>query len=403
MLIAGVVISVYSTLSGDILGVPRIIFASSLDNNLTSAPGSPASAKSRFAIDTLLARRFGMITSRPLGVTDGIGGNVGSSGSSVQHTSLLSSQHHTSSFLHSTTGIPTDGPVKFLSVIRRRAGGMLQAGDSCRDPRLELYFSLQRLRHGSFPHARPRAKESAHRSVLSGRAVPCFPKEVSVRTIFILAVAIPVLLSACDSGDPEAQTLGAFFSAVQKGDQAGVQLISLATFDGTVESWEIVARGTESEGPFQLAELEEELDNTRNEVRVQREQNARFIGDNRDTYDAYTRTYAEDPSAPFQGELATFHEQLQARQGLVAQLEVDAEQLSIDVRALTNAATLSVRTPVGETFEGQIKVKPLEVRINEGSENKTYTVVLHRYELTDTRLNRTPTPRWIVAEIRPGS
>ena len=107
-----------------------------------------------------------------------------------------------------------------------------------------------------------------------------------MRTIFILAVAILVLLSACGSGDPEAQTVDAFFSAVQKGDQAGVALVSLATFDGTVESWEIVERGTESEGPFQLAELEEELDNMRNEARVQREQNARFISDNRDTYDA---------------------------------------------------------------------------------------------------------------------
>jgi APA family basic amino acid/polyamine antiporter len=34
MLIAGAVISIYSTLSGDLLGGPRVIFASSLDNNL---------------------------------------------------------------------------------------------------------------------------------------------------------------------------------------------------------------------------------------------------------------------------------------------------------------------------------------------------------------------------------
>jgi len=34
MLIAGVVISIYSNLSGDMLGGPRVVFASSLDNNL---------------------------------------------------------------------------------------------------------------------------------------------------------------------------------------------------------------------------------------------------------------------------------------------------------------------------------------------------------------------------------
>jgi len=39
MLIAGAVISIYSTLSGDMLGGPRVIFASSLDNNLPSFLG----------------------------------------------------------------------------------------------------------------------------------------------------------------------------------------------------------------------------------------------------------------------------------------------------------------------------------------------------------------------------
>jgi amino acid transporter len=39
MLIAGAVISIYSTLSGDMLGGPRVIFASSLDNNLPSLLG----------------------------------------------------------------------------------------------------------------------------------------------------------------------------------------------------------------------------------------------------------------------------------------------------------------------------------------------------------------------------
>jgi amino acid transporter len=39
MLIAGVVISIYSNLSGDMLGGPRVIFASSLDNNLPKSLG----------------------------------------------------------------------------------------------------------------------------------------------------------------------------------------------------------------------------------------------------------------------------------------------------------------------------------------------------------------------------
>jgi len=224
-----------------------------------------------------------------------------------------------------------------------------------------------------------------------------------VRFIFKSLIAISVLLSACGGGDPEERTLNAFFNAVQKGDQMGIDRISLAEFDGDPETWEIVERGSESEGPFQLPDLVAELEQTRRDVRAQRQKNMNFVSDNRDTYDAYTKKYAEDPSAPFEGELAVFHEQVQEGQKVLAQLEVDAEQLAADVEALKNAATLSLRTPVDENFEGQIKVKPLQVRVNDGSEDKDYTFVLHRYELVDTGQNRTPSAQWIVAEIQPPS
>jgi hypothetical protein len=128
-----------------------------------------------------------------------------------------------------------------------------------------------------------------------------------------------------------------------------------------------------------------------------------FVSDNRETYDSYTAKYAEDPSAPFQGALLAFHEQLQEKQTRLAQLQADAEQMALDVEALRKAATLSVSTPVDASFEGQVKVKPIQVKINDGSGDKTYAVVLQRYELVDTGQNRTPTPRWIITEIQPNS
>ena len=222
-----------------------------------------------------------------------------------------------------------------------------------------------------------------------------------MRSFFKILIAISLLLSACGGGDPEAQVVGAFFSAVQKGDRAAVDRVSLAAFDGKLESWEIVERGPESEAPFQLADLEAQLKTKRDEVEAQRKGNASFISDNSDTYESYKSKYAEDPSAPFQGALLAFHEELQQRQGRLAQLRADADQLALDVEALKNAATLSLSTPVDASFEGQIKVKPLQVRINDGSGDKTYTIVLQRYELVDSGQNRTPTPRWIIAEIQP--
>ena len=224
-----------------------------------------------------------------------------------------------------------------------------------------------------------------------------------MRNILKCLIAFSFALSACGSGDPEQETLGAFFDAVQKGDRVGIDRISLTDFDGNVESWEIVERGTESAGPFHLSDLEAELEAKRDEVRDQRQDNQNYIGDNRDTYDAYIAKYNEDPSGGFQGELLAFHERLQEQQKQLAQLEVDAEQLGIDVEALKNVATISLRTPVEGSFEGDVKVKPLQVRVNDGSGDKTYTFVLQRYDLVDTAQNRTPTPQWIIAEIQPQS
>ncbi len=224
-----------------------------------------------------------------------------------------------------------------------------------------------------------------------------------MRSFFKTWVGISILLSSCGGGDPEADVIGAFFNAVKKSDRAGLERLSLAPFDGKPESWEIVERGTESVAPFQLADFEAQLESKRDEARAQKEGNAKFISDNSDTYESYKSTYAANPSAPFQGALLTFHEQLQERQGRLAQLQADADQLALNVEALKNAATLSLSTPVDTSFEGQVKVKPLQVKINEGSGDRTYTILLQRYELVDTKQNRSPTPRWIIAEIQPNT
>ena len=221
-----------------------------------------------------------------------------------------------------------------------------------------------------------------------------------MRSFFKILVGISILLSACGGGDPEAEVLGAFFSAVQKSDRAGVERVSIAPFDGKPESWEIVERGPESEAPFQLADLEAQLKSKRDELKAEKDGNVKFISDNSDTYEAYKAKYAEDPSAPFQGALAAFHKELQERQGRAAQLQADADQLALDVEALKNAATLSLRTPVDTSFAGKIKVKPLQVKIKDGTGDKTYTILLHRYELVDAQ-KRSPTPQWIIAEIQP--
>ncbi len=81
-----------------------------------------------------------------------------------------------------------------------------------------------------------------------------------MRSFFKILIGLSILLSACGEGDPEKEVVDNFFSAVQKGDATGVQQVSVAAFDGKPESWEIVERGSESEAPFELADLEAQLE-----------------------------------------------------------------------------------------------------------------------------------------------
>ena len=61
---------------------------------------------------------------------------------------------------------------------------------------------------------------------------------------------------------PEEQVLNTFFTALQNGDADALARVSLAPFEGDVESWEIVAVGPEARKPFALPELLESLKKT---------------------------------------------------------------------------------------------------------------------------------------------
>jgi hypothetical protein len=44
----------------------------------------------------------------------------------------------------------------------------------------------------------------------------------------------------------------------------------------------------------------------------------------------------------------------------------------------------------------------LRLRVNDGSEEKSYTFKLQRFELSDKERNLTPMARWIITEIAEG-
>jgi len=70
-----------------------------------------------------------------------------------------------------------------------------------------------------------------------------------VRSLRKMSFAVAIVVLASCSGQ-EQQVLSDFFQAVQGGDEIAAARVSLATFEGEVESWEIVEVGPESVAPF---------------------------------------------------------------------------------------------------------------------------------------------------------
>ena len=108
---------------------------------------------------------------------------------------------------------------------------------------------------------------------------------------------------------------------------------------------------------------------------------------------------AEDPDRELEGELAKFHEEWQVRMARQKALEDEEAQIAKDVEALKDIARLSLNTDVNEKFEGEVLTKELELKVLEGSGEKSYKFMLERYVLTDKERKLSPIARWVIADI----
>jgi len=214
------------------------------------------------------------------------------------------------------------------------------------------------------------------------------------------AVAI-VVLASC-SGQ-EQQVLSDFFQAVQGGDETTAARVSLATFEGEVESWEIVEVGSESVAPFELPGLHERLMKKRSEIKIENGTNSNYAGDHRALFDEYKKKKAEDPDAMFEGELGEFQAEWEKRMESQGKLEEEEEEITAIMNVLKSAAGLSLSTSINEKFNGNVKGKELHLKVNDGSAEKGYVFMLRRYELTNKESTLTPMSRWIITEIKEGA
>jgi len=220
------------------------------------------------------------------------------------------------------------------------------------------------------------------------------------RTSWRRRLVLVMLLLVWSCTAQEEQVLTTFFDAVQQGDQGAAARIALADFPGTVESWELVEIGPESQSRFTLSEMYAKLRKKQRELRIESEKNGYFRSDHRDLFAEYQKSHAENPEQKFTGELGEFQAEWAERMKRQGELEKEVEALDEQLKALRSAAGLSVNTSVNENFVGDVKRKDVRIKVNDGSSEKIYTVELERYDLVDEERNLTPIAKWIIADIQ---
>jgi hypothetical protein len=221
------------------------------------------------------------------------------------------------------------------------------------------------------------------------------------RIRFAALVSVALATFACTP--QEHQVVQNFFTAVQAGDESAVSRVSLVSFPGSVTSWEIVEIGPESVEPFTLLDLREDLKEAERALEKHKSQGDIFLQTHTAEAEEYQRRLARNPDYKFTGELLAFKEewekQLQTHEELTATVEA-ARQKIIDLRS---AAGLSLNTSVSDSFDGDVRAKLVQLKVVEEGEEKSYTLKLQRYELSDKERNITPMARWIITAVGDGT
>lgn len=220
---------------------------------------------------------------------------------------------------------------------------------------------------------------------------------LSVRSLLVSSAVIS--LSACGSGEQE--LLDTFFTAVQTGDESTVEAVSLVGFSGEVKAWEIVAISPESSEPFLLPELRRKTAAAKTELDSQLQKDTEFLEFNNGAYERYQAEREKNPEQQhLEGELGDFQQEWEKRQEDQKVLQSKLDDANQKVKHERRAAGMSLRVSVGDSYDGDVTIKELRVKVDAGTGEKTYTIEFRKYDLADQERKITPISTWIIADIR---
>ncbi len=214
-------------------------------------------------------------------------------------------------------------------------------------------------------------------------------------------ITLAAALSACSQA-PEEALLEEFFRGVERGDRvpaSGIELEELPV--GEIDSWEIVGMGPQTEGPYRIPELRDEVAAGEKARDEQFQVLYAFRQANQEALSRIADLRADDPERMPSGRLGEVAAEWDAygaeRRRLVRSIS-ELQMALEDERRRTGRSLM--RDAQVDYLTGRVLERELTVRITGPDGPRDFRFQLMRYELAN-QFDAEVLSRWIIAGLEP--
>ena len=225
-----------------------------------------------------------------------------------------------------------------------------------------------------------------------------------MRTLTLLGLLSVLLAIGIGCATPEERIVDFYLTAVRDGQDEMVAAVSLVSFpEANIQSWEIVEIGPESTEPYQLIEIRDAHFDAKEAYDAETVENDEFLQANERNALRYQQKMKDDPDYKYtSGVLAEFQEVWEEKVETQKELQNKVKETEEALERERNSIRMSASIPLKNSFRGDVAVKKAKVNVNGASGAKTYTLVLHKYNIVDSDTGLSPTAKWIVTDIEDG-
>ena len=222
-----------------------------------------------------------------------------------------------------------------------------------------------------------------------------------MRTLTLLGLLSVLLAAGAGCATPEERIVDYYLAAVRDGQDGIVAGVSLVSFpEEDIQSWEIVEIGPESTEPYRLTGFRDEHFEAKAVYDAKTVENDEFLRANEKNAIRYQQKLKDDPEYRYaSGVMAEFQEVWEQKLETQKNLQNKVKEAHEALERERSSIRMSTSIPLKNSFKGDVAVKRAKVNVNGGSGTKTYTLVLRKYNIVDSKTGLSPVAKWIITEI----